>query len=96
MKTDIRHLLEKAHEKHVPVDIMYMDQRQNITQRTIFVKTVGEEHVEAFCLLRHKHRTFQLDKVLAVQQRREIIENQQAHTWTQFTLGIESYDAART
>lgn len=56
-----------------PVEIVHLDSRGNISQRTIFVKHIEEEKVIAFCTLREQRRIFFLDNILAAQKCGDLI-----------------------
>lgn len=50
------------------MEIIYLDAKGNISQRTIFVKRIEGDKVIAFCTLRDEQRIFFLDNILAVQK----------------------------
>lgn len=70
-----------------PADIIYMDQKGKITQRTIFVKKVDKDQVITFCSLREQQRTFYLENILAVEKHSDVkrcapklqVESNQVH-----------------
>lgn len=60
-----RFLMKVLHEKQ-PVEIIYVSDKQNITQRTILVHEMNPNYIRAYCFLRKQNRLFKLDNILSV------------------------------
>lgn len=56
--------LERYVGRHV--EIIYIDSRNRITQRTILVIGIRGGVLRAYCRSRQEHRLFKLDRILAV------------------------------
>ncbi|MFD1335128.1 hypothetical protein ACFQ4N_06070 [Oceanobacillus iheyensis] len=48
------------------VIMIYIDQNDNITQRTVQVVTIKSDSILAFCYFRKEIRSFHLDRILFV------------------------------
>ncbi|GFZ87326.1 hypothetical protein GCM10010978_28900 [Compostibacillus humi] len=48
------------------LEIIYLSQENDLSQRTIRVIKLRENHILAFCYARQKLRIFRLDNILAV------------------------------
>lgn len=59
--------LIKYVSRNEPVTIIYIGQNEQITERSVLVKSVYPDRVRAFCLKRQQMRTFRLDRILASQ-----------------------------
>lgn len=91
----MKKLLLKCQLDNRPVEIIYIDNKDRITKRTIFVKKIENEKVIAFCTLRDQNRTFDITNILAVQKGSRYIENQKRHSRSQSNVGEFKNDAAR-
>jgi predicted DNA-binding transcriptional regulator YafY len=58
-------MLKKAFKSGKHVQIIYMDQKQRITQRWIKIIHLDENQVEAYCYLRKAPRRFERSQILA-------------------------------
>lgn len=58
-------LLHSAQQKE-KVIMIYIDQHNNITQRTVQVVTIKSDSILAFCYFRKEIRLFHLDRILSV------------------------------
>jgi predicted DNA-binding transcriptional regulator YafY len=56
--------LERYVGRHV--EIVYIDRRDRITQRTVVVLGIRGDAVRAYCTRKREHRLFKLDRILAV------------------------------
>lgn len=90
----MKKLLLKLQMENSPVDIIYIDNKDRITKRTIFVKKIENDKVIAFCTLRDQNRTFDITNILAVQKGSRYIENQKRHSRSQSHVGVKSHDAS--
>ncbi|MFS0751102.1 hypothetical protein [Oceanobacillus sp. 1P07AA] len=58
-------LLHSTQQKE-KIIIIYIDQHDNITQRTVQVVTIKSDSILAFCYYRKEIRSFHLDRILSV------------------------------
>jgi predicted DNA-binding transcriptional regulator YafY len=58
--------LERYLNTGILVDIIYMDQNEQFTKRTVMLKEIRGEHVKAYCYTRHAFRIFKIENILAV------------------------------
>ncbi|MEK3821346.1 hypothetical protein MKY20_19935 [Cytobacillus sp. FSL W8-0315] len=65
-------LLLRAASNGELLEMIYQDNKGNISQRRIKVLAVGEESFRAFCHIRKQQRTFKLENVLSVGPERKI------------------------
>jgi len=59
-------LLIRSIEEHIPLEMIYLAENQEITQRKLIVKEVNEEYIVAYCLLRKQIRIFKRDNILSI------------------------------
>lgn len=59
-------LLYRSMEQREKIMIMYLDQKEQLTQRYIRVLTIHDDHILAFCYWRKQMRTFKLNQILAI------------------------------
>jgi predicted DNA-binding transcriptional regulator YafY len=59
-------LLVRSIEQHMPLEMIYLADNQEITQRTLIIKEVTDEYIKAYCLLRKQVRTFKPDNILSI------------------------------
>lgn len=91
----LKKLLLKLQMENRPVDIIYINNRDRITKRTIYIKRIDQDKVIAFCTLRDQNRTFDITNILAAQKGSRYIENQKRHSRSQSNVGEFKNDAAR-
>lgn len=60
------YLLKKAEETKIPIQIIYINNKNQITQRVIKVSKVTDTSVKAYCYRKRQFRTFKLENVLSV------------------------------
>lgn len=63
-------LLQRSKEEKFPVEIIYLSNTGEITQRTIIVKEIQNEYIKAFCLLKQQPRLFNRSNILSAAKRR--------------------------
>jgi len=63
-------LLLTSKEDRLPIDIMYISSKGEITQRTIIVKNINEESISAYCLTKQQPRLFKLSNILSAAKQR--------------------------
>lgn len=59
-------LLRRALETGEVLEIIYISEKGELTQRKIKVLSISDGSVRAFCLLRHKQRIFKLSNILSI------------------------------
>ncbi|MDR7076588.1 putative DNA-binding transcriptional regulator YafY [Neobacillus niacini] len=59
-------LLLRSIEENIPLEIIYLSQDQQISQRKLIVKEVNDEYIRAYCLLRKQVRTFRRENILSL------------------------------
>ncbi|WP_462409012.1 hypothetical protein [Neobacillus sp. Marseille-QA0830] len=59
-------LITRSMEEHIPLEMIYLADNQQITQRKLIVTEVNDEYIRAYCLLRQQIRTFKRDNILAI------------------------------
>ena len=59
-------LLLRAIEENIPLEMIYLSQDQQISQRKLLVKEVNDEYIRAYCLLRKQIRTFRRENILSL------------------------------
>lgn len=60
-----RALLKALNEKQ-PLEIIYLSDKQKITQRTIIVNEINPHTIRAYCFLRKQSRLFKINNFLSV------------------------------
>jgi predicted DNA-binding transcriptional regulator YafY len=59
-------LLLRSIEENIPLEIIYLSQDQQISQRKLIVKEVNDEYIRAYCMLRKQIRTFRRENILSL------------------------------
>lgn len=59
-------LLLRAVESHEKLEMIYLSNKGEITQRVIRVEKVGEISIRAYCYTRKQERTFILSNILSI------------------------------
>ncbi|HZH61604.1 MAG TPA: hypothetical protein VEY70_18940 [Metabacillus sp.] len=62
-------LLQRSKEEKFPIEIIYISNTGEITQRTIIVKEIQSEYIKAFCLLKQQPRLFNRSNILSAAKR---------------------------
>lgn len=65
-------ILMRAASSEALLEMIYQDNKGNISQRRIRVLVVGEESFRAFCNNRKQQRTFKFENVLSIGPERSI------------------------
>jgi predicted DNA-binding transcriptional regulator YafY len=68
------YLLRKSLMQKEPVEIIYMYNDGTFSKRTILVKEIVENHLNAYCLMKHQPRSFKMESILAVSQVKRKLE----------------------
>ncbi|MCM3599023.1 hypothetical protein M4D55_25120 [Metabacillus idriensis] len=58
-------LLERAKEEQFPVEIIYISDKGDLTQRTIIVNEVKGDYIKAFCFIKQQTRMFKMNNILS-------------------------------
>jgi predicted DNA-binding transcriptional regulator YafY len=67
----VRGLLLNALESQEPLEIIYMSEQGELSQRVIILESVGDTHIRAFCKLRKQWRIFKLSNILSIRLAKE-------------------------
>ena len=59
-------LLFRAVESHEKLEMIYLSNKGEITQRIIQVEKVGDQSFRAYCYTRKQVRTFKLSNILSI------------------------------
>lgn len=59
-------LLLRSIEENIPLEMIYLSDDQQISQRKLLVKEVNDEYIRAYCLLRKQVRTFRKENILSL------------------------------
>jgi predicted DNA-binding transcriptional regulator YafY len=59
-------LLLRSIEESIPLEMIYLSEDQQISQRKLLVKEVNDEYIRAYCLLRKQIRTFRRENILSI------------------------------
>jgi predicted DNA-binding transcriptional regulator YafY len=60
-----RSLMKALNDKQ-PVEIIYISDKQIITQRTVLVNEMNQHTIRAYCYLRKQSRLFKIQNILSV------------------------------
>jgi predicted DNA-binding transcriptional regulator YafY len=63
---DMDGLLLQSIEENIPLEMIYLSEDQQISQRKLMVKEVNDEYIRAYCLLRKQIRTFRRENILSL------------------------------
>jgi predicted DNA-binding transcriptional regulator YafY len=59
-------LLMRSIEDNLPLEMIYLAENQELSQRKLIVKEVTDEYIRAYCLLRKQMRTFKRENILSI------------------------------
>lgn len=59
-------LFLRSIEENIPLEMIYLSENQELSQRKLIVKEVNDEYIRAYCLLRNQMRTFRRENILSV------------------------------
>lgn len=57
--------LRKAWQKRTPVTIIYKNDQDVFTKRTILITKIENEYIHAYCYLRQQFRTFSMHNIFS-------------------------------
>lgn len=59
-------LFLRSLKEHIPVEVIYLSQDQQFSQRKLLIIEVNDDYIRAYCLLRKEMRTFRIDNILSI------------------------------
>ncbi|WP_223592782.1 hypothetical protein [Neobacillus bataviensis] len=59
-------LLMRSIEENIPLEMIYLAENQELSQRSLIVKEISDEYIRAYCLLRKQIRTFRRENILSI------------------------------
>jgi len=59
-------LIARAFEEGFPVEIIYLSNKQKMTQRTVLVRAHNKTLIRAYCFLRQQTRLFKIENILSI------------------------------
>ena len=59
-------LLIRSIEEHMPIEMIYLAENQELSQRKLIVKEINDDYIRAYCLLRKQMRTFKRENILSI------------------------------
>ncbi|MEH6904699.1 MULTISPECIES: hypothetical protein [Neobacillus] len=59
-------LFMRSIEENIPLEMIYLAENQELSQRKLIVKEVTDEYIRAYCLLRKQMRTFKRENILSI------------------------------
>lgn len=59
-------LYRRSLEDHVPLEMIYLSDRNVLTHRKIVVKEIHSLYIKAYCYTRRQIRTFRRDQILSI------------------------------
>jgi predicted DNA-binding transcriptional regulator YafY len=67
----MRGLLLNALALNKPLEMIYLSEQGQLSQRVIVLEEVGDTHIKAFCKLRNQRRVFKLGNILSIRLAKE-------------------------
>jgi len=59
-------LLLRSLEENIPLEMIYLAENHELSQRKLIVKEVNDEYIRAYCLMRKQMRTFKRENILSI------------------------------
>lgn len=59
-------LFFRSINEHLPLEVIYLSENQEFSQRKLIVKEIHDDYIRAYCLLRKQIRTFKIDNILSI------------------------------
>jgi len=59
-------LLIRSIEEHMPIEMIYLAENHELSQRKLIVKEINDDYIRAYCLLRKQIRTFKRENILSI------------------------------
>lgn len=63
---EMKRTLIRAVESKIPIQIIYINNDKQISQRTVKVLAISAHYIKAYCYTKRQFRTFKLQNILAV------------------------------
>ncbi|PAD67131.1 hypothetical protein CHH83_20600 [Bacillus sp. 7586-K] len=64
-------LLLTSKEEKMPIEIMYISSKGEISHRTILVKDILPDYIKGFCLIKQQPRIFKRSNILSAAKKRD-------------------------
>lgn len=58
-------LLKTSREDKIPIEVMYISNKGEISHRTIIVKEIQNKYIKAYCFTKQQPRIFNLSNILS-------------------------------
>ncbi|KRG12536.1 hypothetical protein ACA30_08480 [Virgibacillus soli] len=62
----MNNLLKRACNHKTPIQIIYIDSQNHLSQRTIKVLAITNTFIKAYCYSKRQFRTFKMENILSV------------------------------
>ncbi|HJV32176.1 MAG TPA: hypothetical protein VJ558_08255, partial [Bacillales bacterium] len=59
-------LFHRSIDEHIPLEMIYLSENQQLSQRRLIVKEINADTIRAYCLLRKQMRTFRIENILSI------------------------------
>lgn len=59
-------LILRSISENLPLEVIYISEKQELSQRKLIIKEINGSTVRAYCLLRRQIRTFRLENILSI------------------------------
>ncbi|MGG1676544.1 hypothetical protein ACIFOT_12445 [Neobacillus sp. NRS-1170] len=59
-------LFIRSIEENIPLEMIYLAENHELSQRSLIVKEISDEYIRAYCLLRKQIRTFKRENILSI------------------------------
>jgi predicted DNA-binding transcriptional regulator YafY len=59
-------LIQRSIEDHLPLEMIYLSESKQLSQRKLIVKEMDGDTIRAYCLLRKQMRTFRIENILSI------------------------------
>ncbi|MFF2446134.1 hypothetical protein ACFVSW_03450 [Neobacillus sp. NPDC058068] len=59
-------LFIRSIEENMPLEMIYLADNHELSQRKLIVMEMNEEYIRAYCLLRKQVRTFKRENILSI------------------------------
>ncbi|WML57112.1 hypothetical protein [Neobacillus sp. PS2-9] len=59
-------LFIRSIEENMPLEMIYLADNQEISQRKLIVKEINDDYIRGYCLLRKQMRTFKRENILSL------------------------------
>jgi predicted DNA-binding transcriptional regulator YafY len=66
----VKNFLLRCQLNQKPVEIMYLSNSGEVSQRTITIRDIHDSKIKAYCHLRRTQRVFKLENILSINYKR--------------------------